>query len=290
MQAQTDIQAPTNCVERGSHSEFVMTDADFDRISELAYRYTGIVLGPHKRDMVYGRLARRLRVLKLERVSDYCALVEDSQHEEVSSFINAITTNLTAFFREAHHFDFLRDTVFPELLASKVNKRLRAWSAGSSTGEEVYSIAITLKEFGKMENWDCKLLATDLDSKVLAHGQNGVYDAERIESLDPALRKRWFQRDKSQPDVVRVRPELQRLVSFKRLNLLEPWPMHGPFDFIFCRNVVIYFDQPTQSNLFDRYADLLADKGYLFIGHSESLQRSCERFRPVGKTVYQKLY
>lgn len=276
--------------ERSSSSEFVMTDDDFTRISDLAYRYTGIVLGPHKRDMVYGRLARRLRSLKLSRVGAYLALIEDPEGEEVSQFINAITTNLTAFFRESYHFDFLRDTVFPDMLANKQQRRLRAWSAGSSTGEEVYSIAMTLKEFEKLDAWDCKLLASDLDSKVLAHGRQGVYDADRIESLDPALCKRWFQRDKSQPGVVRVRPELQQLVSFKRLNLLEPWPMKGPFDFIFCRNVVIYFDQPTQRNLFDRYADLLVDKGYLFIGHSESVQRSCDRFRPVGKTVYQKLF
>ena len=270
--------------------EFVMTETDFKSISHLAYKFTGIVLGSHKRDMVYGRLARRLRELGLLRVSDYIELVENDSNQEVSKFINAITTNLTSFYREAHHFEFVSKTLIPEL--KKTNngtRKIRAWSAGCSTGEEPYSLAMTFKESMNLHGWDFKILATDLDSKVLNKAQQGIYDIERIESINPSYQKKWFMRDKNQADIVKVKPELQELIRFKRLNLLEQWPMKGPFDFIFCRNVVIYFNAETQAALFDRYADMLKEGGYLIIGHSESLDRKCNRFRPIGKTIYQKI-
>jgi len=279
-------------VELGSQNlqrEFTMTDADFKKVSDLAYEFTGIVLGPHKRDMVYGRLARRLRDVGLTRVSDYIALVKNDSNQEVSKFINAITTNLTSFYREEHHFDFLSKTLIPELKKTNIgSKKIRAWSAGCSTGEEPYSIAITLKENMDLQDWDCKILATDLDSKVLNKGQQGVYDIERIESIKASYKNKWFLKDQNHPDIVKVKPELQELIRFKRLNLLEKWPMKGPFDFIFCRNVVIYFNAETQAALFDRYADMLKEGGYLIIGHSESLDRTCNRFRSIGKTIYQK--
>jgi len=270
--------------------EFLMSDTDFHEISDLAYRYTGIVLGSHKKDMVYGRLARRLREVRLTRVSDYIQLIKSEEQEEVSKFINAITTNLTSYFREQHHFDFLADTLCPELLQKNANSRkIRGWSAGCSSGEEPYSIAITLRENLDLAGWDCKILATDLDSKVLDKGRQGVYGLERIESLSPEKKRAWFMDDKNHPDIVKVKPSLQELIRFKRLNLLENWPMKGPFDFIFCRNVVIYFNEETQSILFDRYADMLKNGGYLIIGHSESLNRVCKRFKPIGKTIYQKI-
>jgi len=268
-----------------------MADTDFELISELAYKYTGIVLASHKRDMVYGRLARRLRELKLTVFSDYCRLIEKDDHQEVSQFINAITTNLTSFFREQHHFDYIREHICPELKSTHADDRkIRVWSAGCSTGEESYSIAITLSENLDMENWDCKLLATDLDSNVLEKGQQGIYDLGRIESLSEAKKKKWFLHDRNHPDIVKVKPELQQLIRFKRLNLLEKWPMKGPFDIIFCRNVVIYFDQETQRYLFNKYADMLREGGYLFIGHSESLHRLSDRFKSIGKTIYQKIH
>ena len=270
--------------------EFIMTDADFKVISELAYEFTGIVLGPQKRDMVYGRLARRLRDVGLTNVSDYIGLIKNNTNQEVSKFINAITTNLTSFFREDHHFDFISQTLVPELQKTNVGtKKIRAWSAGCSTGEEPYSLAITLKESMGLQGWDCKILATDLDSKVLNKGQQGIYDAERIETIKLAYKKKWFLKDQNHPDIVKVKPELQELIRFKRLNLLEKWPMKGPFDFIFCRNVVIYFNAETQAVLFNRYADMLKDGGYLIIGHSESLDRTSDRYRPIGKTIYQKI-
>ncbi len=269
--------------------EFYMTDSDFSLICDTAYKYTGIVLGDHKRDMVYGRLARRLRELGLRDFASYCGLITRKDHEEVSKFINAITTNLTSFFRENHHFEFLGTKVCAELNDRKRDRRLRAWSAGSSTGEEPYSIAITLHESLDLRNWDCKLLATDLDSKVLDKGRQGIYEIERIESLAPEIKKRWFIEDVNHPDIVKVKPALQDIIRFKRLNLLERWPMKGPFDFIFCRNVMIYFNMETQKQLLEGFANMLAPGGYLFIGHSESLHRVTERFTPIGKTIYQKV-
>ncbi|MFT5719550.1 MAG: chemotaxis protein methyltransferase CheR [Oleiphilaceae bacterium] len=270
--------------------EFMMTDADFKIISDLAYEFTGIVLGPQKRDMVYGRLARRLRDLGLTRVSDYINAVKSDQNEEVSKFINAITTNLTSFYREQHHFDFITKSLIPELKKTNLGtKKIRAWSAGCSTGEEPYSIAITFKESMDLQGWDLKILATDLDSKVLNKGQQGIYDIDRIESIKSNYKQKWFLKDQNHPDIVKVKPEIQELIKFKRLNLLEKWPMKGPFDFIFCRNVVIYFNAETQAVLFDRYAEMLKDGGYLIIGHSESLDRTNNRFRSIGKTIYKKI-
>lgn len=267
-----------------------MSDADFDRVSELAYLYTGIVLGPQKKDMVYGRLARRLRELSLNDVAEYLPLIAEEANPEVSKFINAITTNLTSFFRELHHFEFLAKTVCPQWMKTHAHtKKVRIWSAGCSTGEEPYSIAITLLESMNLSGWDCKILATDLDSKVIEKGQQGIYGAERIEALSVERKKKWFLGDRNHPDVVKVKHDLQKLVRFKRLNLLEPWPMKSKFDLIFCRNVVIYFNEETQGTLFDRYADSLTEGGCLIIGHSESLNRVCQRFKPIGKTIYQKI-
>lgn len=268
--------------------EFPMSDKDFSNIQALAYDFTGIRLSEHKKDMVYGRLSRRIRLLRISNFSDYCTLLSQDEHPEHNEFINAITTNLTSFFREPHHFDYLKTTAIPSLL--KVNsrsKRLRVWSAGCSTGEEPYSISIVLKECVPT-NWDTKLLATDLDSNVIDHGRAAVYNKDRIDTIDECRRKRWYYHDKGD-SFVKVKDSVRDLITFKRLNLLEPWPMKGPFDIIFCRNVVIYFDKDTQKRLFDRYADLLAPNGYLFIGHSESLHNVSDRFVSLGKTMYKKV-
>lgn len=269
--------------------EFSMTDADFAHIARIAYSLTGISLGQHKRNMIYGRLARRIRVLELDSFAQYCDVISDEHNPEVTHFINSITTNLTAFFRENHHFEFLASQVLPELQKQHgPHKRVRGWSAGCSTGEEPYSIAIVLRESLPLTGWDIKLLATDLDSNVVAQGKAGVYRNDRIETIDAQRQKRWFQRS-SKSDQVKVREELQQLITFKQLNLLHEWPMQGSFDFIFCRNVVIYFDKPTQKQLFDRYADILKPGGYLFIGHSETLHKVTDRFLSLGKTIYQKI-
>jgi chemotaxis protein methyltransferase CheR len=266
--------------------EFHMSEKDFQAISELAYKYTGIVLGDHKQDMVYGRLARRMRDLRLTSFVDYCQLIQETSQPEVSRFINAITTNLTSFFRESHHFDFLTNNALPDLLKGN-NGKIRAWSAGCSTGEEPYSISLTLNEFLPMKAWDIKVLATDLDSNVLQKASQGVYDIERVESLSKSVKSKWFLFDRNHKDIVKVSPSLQQLVRFKRLNLLEAWPMRGRFDFIFCRNVMIYFNEETQVRLLNRFADILNPGGYLFIGHSESLHSVASRFNSLGKTIYQ---
>ncbi|UZE98047.1 CheR family methyltransferase [Alkalimarinus alittae] len=268
-----------------------MTSEDFETISLLAHNYTGIVLGAHKRDMIYGRLARRIRSLGLSNFNQYCALISSPSSPEISFFINAITTNLTSFFREPHHFDFLKETVLPEIKRKNDRyKRIRIWSAGCSTGEEPYSLSITVNETLNMAQWDCKILATDLDSNVVNHGREGVYDITRIDALTEQSKKQWFYKDSRNPEVVKVKPALQQCTRFKRLNLLESWPMKGPFDIIFCRNVVIYFNKETQRQLFDRFANILGDGGYLFIGHSESLHKVSERFESLGKNIYRKKF
>jgi chemotaxis protein methyltransferase CheR len=276
-------------VPQHASREFLMTDQDFRDISEFAHQYTGIVLGDHKRDLVYGRLARRLRMLNLKDFSVYCKLIDRPDCEEISHFINAITTNLTSFFRENHHFEFLKTQVLKESRKYKTNHRIRIWSAGCSTGEEPYSIALVLNEAMNQKNWDCKVLATDLDSNVLRHGSQGEYEISRIETLSNERKQKWFLKNSKSPDWVKVKPALQSLVTFKRLNLLESWPMKGGFDCVFCRNVVIYFNKETQKQLFNRFADMLLPGGYLFVGHSESLHHVSEDFQLIGKTIYQKI-
>lgn len=271
--------------------EFDFTERDFRCIQQLVSEHTGIALSDAKQDMVYSRLSRRIRALKLPDFNAYCSLIARGDDEqELIEFVNSITTNLTSFFREAHHFDYLKDSLIPELLRrNSTKKRLRIWSAGCSTGEEPYSIAMVVRE-SVPRDWDAKILATDLDSNVLAKGQSGVYEAERVEGVGDARMRKWFQRGTGALEgKVKVSPELQEIITFKQLNLMREWPMKGPFDIIFCRNVVIYFDKDTQRVLFDRYANLLGEDGHLFVGHSESLYRVSERFRLLFKTIYQKV-
>ena len=272
--------------------EFHFSDKEFKFISKLVGERTGIVLSDAKRQMVYGRLSRRLRQLKLTKFADYCDILTSGHEDELIEFTNAITTNLTAFFRENHHFEFLKETVLPEVIRNNAHtKRLRIWSAGCSSGEEPYSIAMCVREaLPKPAGWDVKILATDLDSNMVQRGKNGIYTAERVEGLTPARMKKWVKRGNGEnADKVRMSEELRDLITFKELNLMEGWPIKGPFDFMFCRNVVIYFNKDTQRILFDRYADLLAPKAHLFIGHSESLNKVSDRFNLLGKTIYQKV-
>jgi chemotaxis protein methyltransferase CheR len=272
--------------------EFSFTDKHFSRIRKFVTAHTGIVLTDAKKDMVYGRLSKRIRAQFEGSFDAFCHAVDEGDKAEQEYLINAITTNLTAFFRENHHFEYLRDKLIPELLRQKQQSRkIRIWSAGCSTGEEPYSLAMTLREaIPGIDNWDVKILATDLDANVVQHGQDGVYTRERISGLDESRQRRWFKLGKGENQgLVKVKPELQQLIHFKRLNLLDDWPMKGLFDVIFCRNVVIYFDKQTQSELFERYANILTPGGHLFIGHSESLYKVSERFAALGHTVYRQL-
>ncbi len=280
-----------NAVEE-REKEFHFSDKEFKFISKLVGERTGIVLSDAKRQMVYGRLSRRLRQLKLTKFSDYCELLTSGHEGELIEFTNAITTNLTAFFRENHHFEHLKKIVLPDLIKKNAHsKRLRVWSAGCSSGEEPYSIAMCIQEvLPKSSGWDVKILATDLDSNMVKRGKEGVYTAERVEGLSSSRMKKWVKKGTGKnADKVRMSSELREMITFKELNLMEGWPIKGPFDFMFCRNVVIYFNKETQRVLFDRYADLLRDDAHLYIGHSESLNKVTDRFKLLGKTIYQKV-
>ncbi|OYW17955.1 MAG: chemotaxis protein CheR, partial [Burkholderiales bacterium 12-64-5] len=225
--------------------EFEFTQKDFEFLAALAYRSTGIVLQQHKSDMVYGRVARRLRALRLTSVGSYCALLDSPDgQEELGNLVNALTTNLTSFFREAHHFDHLATHVLKPFAAQSREPRLRIWSAGCSAGAEPYSIAMMLAEHvPEAKRRDALILATDIDTNMLATGAAGEYEASWIEKIPEPLQKKYALPSGNR-DTLKMAPELQKLIRFKRLNLLESWPMQGMFDVIFCRNVVIYFDKP----------------------------------------------
>lgn len=274
----------------------MLSDSEFSFICQFVYQTTGIVLNESKREMVYRRFTRIVRERKLASFSKYCQLLESNPEQEKDYFINAITTNLTSFFREQHHFDYLTQTELPNLLQTKKRqgngkKRLRIWSSASSTGEEPYSIAITLHSIFKNElaEWDAKILATDIDSNVLNKGKNGIYDQKRVEDIPQHFLEEYFYQGKAHNiHNVKVNNNLQRLITFKQLNLLNEWPMNGPFDIIFCRNVIIYFDKLTQQDLFARYYDLLAPGGLFILGHSENLGEFQKYFEHAGRTMFRK--
>ena len=267
--------------------EFVFTDDDFRYLAELVGKKTGIVIAEHKRSMVYSRLARRLRAHGMKTFTQYRGLLEDGGSGEIMNFVNAITTNVTHFFREGHHFEHLKNEVFPALAVSG-KKRLRIWSAGCSMGMEAYSIAMTLFEsIPGVETWDAKILATDIDTNVLEIGTRGQYEKAILEDVSAAYHRKYLIR--TDDSVVQVVDRLRKMVSFKHLNLLDDWPMQGPFDIIFCRNVVIYFNKDLQRVIFNKYADLLKPEGLLYIGHSENLFNVCDRFESLGRTIYRKI-
>jgi chemotaxis protein methyltransferase CheR len=271
---------------------YTLSDKDFQFVCRFVYEHTGIVLDERKREMVYRRLMRRTRHLKLSSFGDYCEILKAGNDEgELKQFINAITTNLTSFFRENHHFQYLESNFLPEVMKEVRQRRLRIWSAGCSTGEEPYSIAITLQRaFATvLPNWDAKILATDLDTDVLTKANSGIYGIDRVSDIPEDIKKKWFRKGTgAQARAVQVNPHLRKLITFKQLNLLGEWPMKGPFDIIFCRNVVIYFDKNTQHELIDRYYQLLKPGGLLIMGHSENLGAHAKRFELIGKTIFKK--
>lgn len=276
-----------------AHSrEFAYTRHDFAFLQQIAQKHTGILVGDDKFDMIYARLSRRVRRLGLHSFHEYCErLRNDAEGSELLELINAITTNLTAFFRENHHFEYLARQVVPEHLARQPNTRpLRVWSAGCSTGEEPYSIAMTLLESLPPQRVpDIRILATDIDSNVLAKAASGVYAMERVSGLTPERLRRWFLRGRgTYAGQVRVKPEVRQLIEFGQLNLMENWQIESGFDLIFCRNVIIYFGKEAKIRLVDRYADCLRNGGHLFIGHSESLFKISDRFALIGSTIYRK--
>jgi len=280
--------AVTNALQ--PREEYELTDNDFNRLRKLVAKHTGISLSDAKRTLVYSRLSRRLRELGLSQFKQYCEIIEQGDTAEIQNFANAISTNLTAFFRESHHFDYLVETVLPAVFARNADKRLRIWSAGCSTGEEPYSLAMVVKEFApKNSAWDIKILATDLDTRVLATAKRGVYGPDRISGLSSKQLQQWFAKGTGdQGGNFQVIPELREMITFKPLNLMNDWPMRGSFDIVFCRNVVIYFNKATQRDLFQRMSELIPVKSHLFIGHSETLFNVSEQFDLIGKTIYQR--
>jgi len=266
-----------------------LTDAQFASMSQLVKRIAGINLHEGKRELVKSRLAKRLRHLGMRDFDEYIEyLAADTTAGELTAMLDAISTNLTSFFRENAHFEFLATEVLGGWNASR--RPLRAWSAGCSSGEEAYSLAICLQEhLPQPARRDVKILATDLSTRVLTRAAGGVYEAERLENLSAALRQRYFTPVTHEGRrCFQVNDTIRRMITFGRLNLMEPWPMRGPFDLIFCRNVMIYFDKATQGALVNRFSDLLTSDGLLFIGHSESLTGIRHCFRYVQPTIYRK--
>lgn len=271
--------------------EFQFTDGDFQALRSMVKEMTGINLAESKRELVYGRVSRRLRALGMSSFTSYRRLLESGDGSELVAFCNALTTNLTSFFRESHHFDYLRDQFLaPRREAGRRTERIRIWSAACSSGEEPYSIAMTVLEaLPDWQRWDIKILATDLDSDILARAQRGRYNADRVKGMDPKRLSRFFTevRDGSER-AYDVASELADLVTFKQINLMHDLPMPGPLDVIFCRNVVIYFDKDTQRGLFSRIARVQRPDDLLMLGHSESLFKVSDDYALIGKTIYRR--
>lgn len=270
--------------------EFAFSWADFRKIAALVHAESGIVLNESKANLVYSRLAKRLRLVGLKSFRDYCALVSgEDGADERQAMIAAMTTNVTRFFREEHHFSYLKTAVLPALAAkARSGGRVRIWSSACSSGEEPYSIAVAvLSQIADAAERDVLILASDLDPNMLDRAKAGIYGVRQIESVPPDLRSKWFEARKSGGAIEYAVSETpRRLMRFRELNLLDPWPMRGRFDVIFCRNVMIYFDEETQDRIWRRFAQVLEPGGTICIGHSERIPASMP-FELVGQTTYK---
>lgn len=268
----------------GNVREFTFSTTDFERVRKLIYQHAGISLSPVKQDMVYSRLARRLRATGMRSFAEYLDGLERNGGDEWERFVNSLTTNLTSFFREPHHFPIFADHI--RKIGTK--RPIRVWCSAASTGEEPYSIAITVAETFGTNVSHISIIASDLDTNVLATAAKGVYPVERVEKLSPERLRKFFLRGTgSQEGFVSVRPELKQMVSFQRINLLDAsYAVKGPLDVIFCRNVMIYFDKPTQYKILSRFAPIMQPDGLMFAGHSESFLHAADLFKSQGKTVY----
>jgi len=270
-----------------------LTKTEFNQFQEIILAEAGIHLNESKRALVESRLARRLRGLGFHAYGEYLRFLgqQPSNGSERQELINCITTNKTDFFRENHHFEFLRDRLIPEAqarAAAGAPKQLRIWSAACSTGEEPYSIAITVREaFGADRTWDIKILASDVDTQVLATAEAGIFDSERLRPVPEVLQRRYFLR-RREDRALMAKDELKDLIRFRRINFIDPaWPVRTTFDAIFCRNVIIYFNRSTQERLFERLVEYLKPGGYLLVGHSENLHWMTTLLSPVQNTVYR---
>jgi len=273
------------------NAEFLFTATDLEAIVRIMMQETGISLSGAKGNLIYSRLAKHLRRLGLRSFDQYCKLVEspEGQHER-HEMITALTTNVTRFFREPHHFDHLREQVLPGLIArAKAGERIRLWSSACSSGQEPYSIALTLLQImPDAQRYDIRILATDIDTNVIATGAAGIYEEPLLEPVPAALRKTWF--TPAGDRQMKANDALRSLISFKKLNLIGSWPMKCKFQVIFCRNVVIYFELPTQEHIWSHMMPLLDDNGALYIGHSERITGAAENIlRSDGITIYRKM-
>lgn len=276
---------------QSSSGTVVLGDAEFAFLRQFVLTHCGISLSEQKRQLVQGRLARRLRTLQLRSYEDYCQLLRDQPESELDELSSVISTNVTAFFRESHHFDYLADELLPRWLESPHNGRIRIWSAGCSSGEEPYSIAMVLAEVLERHRKpvDALILATDLSPKALEAARSGQYREDRLQGIDEKRRHRWLLRGTgANAGLFGIHPRVRQLVRVQPLNLLHEWPMRGTFDAIFCRNVMIYFDKPTKQRFFQRFASVLRDDGHLFLGHSESMHGLNTGFGLIGRTIYQR--
>ena len=288
------LEAPLRA-ESHTNPNLEMSDREFQSFRDLVALHTGISLNDGKRSMLSSRLAKRLRSLSLATFDDYYALLtlSDPAGQELRQFINCVTTNKTSFFRESAHFDFVRREIQRRRQLGSgglVPRQLSIWSAPCSTGEEAYSIAITVSEaLNQASNWQARILASDIDTAVLGRAGRGVYQSDTIDSLPPDIKQHYFLKGRNSADgFVLVKPFLRRMIDFRRINLVEPiWSVHETFDIIFCRNVLIYFDRPTQDRLIRRLIQQLKPDGYLIVGQSEHLHWLREVVEPVSGTVYR---
>jgi chemotaxis protein methyltransferase CheR len=282
-------QPPDECLASG---EYPLTRKDLSEIAAMIYADAGIYLNETKASLVYSRLSKHIRQLGLKGFREYCALVSSPAGASArKEMLSHLTTNFTRFFRENHHFEHLKSEVLPEFLARARNGgRVRIWSAACSDGQEPYSIALTvLSLMPNVADYDFRILATDIDPKILAVARAGAYDANALETVNPAMRKQFFREtDTGGRQKWQIDDRVKRLITFNELNLMAQWPFKGPFDVIFCRNVVIYFDEPTQMKIWSRFAGMLGDNGHLYIGHSERVSGEAKnQFDNIGITTYR---
>ncbi|WP_206294150.1 CheR family methyltransferase [Humisphaera borealis] len=275
-------------------ADFKLSRSEFDSLSRAVYDHCGINLHDGKRELVEARLGKHIRQGGYQSAGAFIeSVLNDRNGETFVRLIDTLSTNLTSFFREADHFTYLVREFLPRLIRDRKSsdqKRLRCWSAGCSSGEEPYTLGIVLQEaIPDLKQWDARILATDISTRVLERAERGVYDAARISGVPPQLRTRYFATNRYDGHVFfDALPSLRSLIAFRRLNLMETWPFSGPFDFIFCRNVMIYFDKPTQQALVNRFHSVLSPGGLLFTGHSESLTGVRHPFEYVRPTIYRK--
>lgn len=265
-----------------------ISDRDFAEIVRIALKISGINIDDSKRPMIYSRFARRLRDLQLESFEDYIALLKSGDLVEHTAFINTVTTNLTYFFREPHHFDYLRGTALPALVKrNSRSKKIRTWSSACSSGQEVYSVAMLLAEEKNLSQWETRILATDIDTEMVQHCSTGRYTSENLRGLTPEHQRRWL--DQQADGSWMIKEELRQKVMCKQLNLFSDWPFHTDVDVIFCRNALIYFDSEHQDQLLQKFADFQTPGAYLFLGHSESIKDTSLPYKRVANTVYERI-